>query len=168
MSRSSIPLFHAPWDLCFDTFGIQTYPRELWIHAWRRSGVKRDIQISISKKEQDSAHVEELPVFHGGYLSISRNPSLNQHLTYEKGRLRRRSISPCASTPLTRNTLFPSWLLSSYATLLFYLRVPFRDGRISPTLSHDILSSEGGLASSRTPSPEIIGSSTRGEWWDLR
>lgn len=68
--------------------------------------MKRDTQISIPKKKRDSAHVEELPVFHGGYLSISRNPCLNQHLMYEKGRLRRHSISPCASTLNSYYTLF--------------------------------------------------------------
>lgn len=82
-------------------------------------GYQRNIDLSRSQRarERDSAHVEKLPVFHSGYLSISRNPCLNQHLTYEKGRLRRHPISLCASPSPTRNAALRPGLALVMVTL---------------------------------------------------
>lgn len=66
------------------------------------------------------------------------------------------SISSYTSTP-TQRTFRPDH--SRDATI--YLHMLFPSGET--TLSHNILSVQRGLASSRTPSPRIIDSSTRGE-----
>lgn len=44
------------------------------VNVMKNARVRKDAEISIS---QDSTHVEELPVFHEGCLSVSQNPCLN-------------------------------------------------------------------------------------------